>query len=149
MKYPEVSKRLTQLLNEKKMTAQELSDKSGVGKSSISHYINGSHEPHNRNAGAMAEVLEVNPAYLMGFDVPRDPIVYSSPEKEVIEWMGASFPDLLIDKVRDLMREMNDDGKKKVLDYARDIVENDKYRLEKKGDDALCGSTDPADASAL
>lgn len=69
MKFPEIKKRFEHVLQLRKMTAQELSDRSGVGKSSISHYVNGSNEPHNKNAWKMAKVLKCNPQWLMGFDV--------------------------------------------------------------------------------
>ena len=52
------------------LIAQELSDMSGVKKSSISQYINGSHKPSNQSSDAMGQVLNVNPLWLMGFDVP-------------------------------------------------------------------------------
>ena len=149
MKNAETAKRLRFAMERAKLTAKELSDKANVSEPSISQYLHGVFAPRSITAGKLAGALDVSPMWLMGFDVPMENVTYSSPAKEVTEWLEASFPDLLIDKVRDLMREMNDDGKKKVLDYARDIVENDKYRFEKKGDDALCGLTDPADASAL
>ena len=70
MKYPITAQRLREALDKANMTQQELSDKSGIGKSSISHYINGSNEPGNKSAYAIAQVLGVNPAWLMGLDVP-------------------------------------------------------------------------------
>ena len=73
MKYPETARRLRKAMNDKKINAAELAERSGVGKSSISHYYNGSNRPTNLNAGALAEVLEVNPMWLMGFDVPKEP----------------------------------------------------------------------------
>lgn len=48
---------------------QELADKSGVNKASISQYINGSHVPSNVRAGAIGKILDVAPEWLMGFDV--------------------------------------------------------------------------------
>lgn len=71
MKYPETAKRLRDAMNEKGIIAQELADRSGVKKASISQYINGSHKPSNQSSGAMASVLNVNPLWLMGFDVER------------------------------------------------------------------------------
>lgn len=71
MKYPETAKRLRDAMTEKGIIAQELADRSGVKKSSISQYINGSHKPSNQSSGAMASVLNVNPLWLMGFDVER------------------------------------------------------------------------------
>lgn len=71
MKYPVTSKRLKQAMEEKGMKAVELSARTGIGKSSISHYMSGSHWPDdNRKVGIIAEVLGVNPSWLMGFNVP-------------------------------------------------------------------------------
>lgn len=71
MKYPIIAQRLKEAMADKDMKAVELSEKSGVLKSSISQYVNGTHQMSNKKAGAIAEVLEVDPAWLMGFDVPK------------------------------------------------------------------------------
>lgn len=70
MKYPEIAKRITHILNIRGMKAQDLCDKTGINKSSISQYVNGSHCPSNEKAQLMADILKVNPLWLMGFDVP-------------------------------------------------------------------------------
>lgn len=68
MRYELTAKRLKEAMNNLHMSQQELADKSKIGKSSISHYVNGSNEPGNKSAYAMAKVLNVNPAWLMGLD---------------------------------------------------------------------------------
>lgn len=72
MKYPEVAKRFSYILNLRNMSQQELAEKTEIGKSSISHYLNGNHCPTNDRAFLLAKVLEVNPAWLMGFDAPMN-----------------------------------------------------------------------------
>lgn len=72
MKYELTAKRLKMALDKYSMKPQELSEKSGVSKSSISQYINGSHTPSNISSGKIATVLNVSPLWLMGFDVPMD-----------------------------------------------------------------------------
>ena len=69
MKYEKTAKRLIKALSDKNMRAQELANKTGISKSSISQYVNGSHAPSNISAGKMAAVLEVSPLWLMGFDL--------------------------------------------------------------------------------
>lgn len=69
MKNEITAKRLTLALSNLNMKPQELADKSGVSKASISQYVNGSHAPSNISSGKMASVLKVNPLWLMGFDV--------------------------------------------------------------------------------
>ena len=68
MKYPEVSKRLTFAMNERGIKAVELSERSGVSKASISQYTNGTHCPSNKMALQLAQVLRVNPLWLMDLD---------------------------------------------------------------------------------
>lgn len=50
---------------------QDLADKSGVGKSSISQYMHGRSVPSNLAAEKLCRPFGLNPAWLMGFDVPR------------------------------------------------------------------------------
>lgn len=75
MKYEITSRRLKEALNDNNMKPQELADASGVNKSSISQYINGSHAPSNTSSGRMASVLHVSPLWLMGFDAPKYEVV--------------------------------------------------------------------------
>ena len=70
MKNKTTSDRLILALDRLNMKAQELADRSGVNKASISQYVNGTHAPSNISAGKMASVLGVSPVWLMGFDVP-------------------------------------------------------------------------------
>lgn len=70
MKHELTAKRLQIAMGNANITAQELSNKSGVAKSSISQYVNGSHKPSNISSGKMASILDVNPLWLMGFNVP-------------------------------------------------------------------------------
>lgn len=69
MKNELTAKRLQLALSNANMKPQELADKSGVSKASISQYVNGSHAPSNISSGKMGKVLNVEPMWLMGFDV--------------------------------------------------------------------------------
>ena len=54
------------------MKQAELVELTGIGKSSISTYISGQYEPKQRNIYKIAKALNVNEAWLMGYDVPMD-----------------------------------------------------------------------------
>ena len=73
MKNAITAKRIQQALSDMNMKPQELADKSGVSKASISQYVNGAHAPSNISSGKMAKVLNVDPLWLMGFDTPMRP----------------------------------------------------------------------------
>lgn len=101
MKYPETARRLRMALDYADMKPQELSDLSGVNKSSISQYVNGSHKPSNVSAGKIADVLNINPLWLMGFDCPmkEDPakhtdthLVLSTVEEDLVTHYRAADP---------------------------------------------------------
>lgn len=101
---------------------QELSNRTGVGKASISQYVNGKNTPSNLTAMQLCEPFFINPAWLMGFDAPmktaiiqplRDPNDYSLSDDEA---------DLI-----NRYRELNAQGQEKVLDYALDLVKGKQY----------------------
>ena len=71
MKYYETASRIKEAMNDMGISQQELADRSHIGKSSISHYVNGTNEPGNKSAYALARVLNVNPAWLMGLNAPK------------------------------------------------------------------------------
>ena len=53
-----------------KGSQQEFADMVGIGKSSVSQYVNGTNFPSNIRAGQIAEAFDLNPAWVMGFDAP-------------------------------------------------------------------------------
>ena len=61
----------------------EIADKTGLSKPRISQYKNGKYEPTPEALYSLAGVLNVNPAWLMGYDVPKDPN-YVDPETSAI-----------------------------------------------------------------
>lgn len=83
MKFPIVAERMNHILQLRNMSQQDLSDLSGVGKSSISHYANGTHSPGNVTSAKLAKILRVNPMWLMGYPVSME---IESPEEKAKEY---------------------------------------------------------------
>lgn len=99
MKYLKTASRLREILDEKRMSQQDLADRSKLGKASISHYVNGSNEPSSKSAFQMAQVLGVTPAWLMGFDVPKYPDMFIDINKpteaeELYQRYQAAIPEI-------------------------------------------------------
>lgn len=69
-------KRLNQALSLRNMKPSELAEKSGMHKSRISQYTNGLYEAKQDAVYKLAKALDVNEAWLMGFDVPIERIEY-------------------------------------------------------------------------
>ncbi len=104
MKHEETARRLREALLQSGMTQQELADKAGISKVSVSQYINGTHIPGNLKAGAMAEVLGCDPMWLMGIDIDEEtqPLGYDHFKKftDIISTMSE-------EEKADLMNYMN------------------------------------------
>lgn len=66
------AKRLREGLDIRQMTQAELSKESGISKSSISRYLSGAWEGKQDAVYALSKVLNVNEAWLMGYDVPME-----------------------------------------------------------------------------
>lgn len=84
MKYNVTASRIIKAMADAGISQQELANRSGINKSSISHYVNGTHEPGNKAAYALAQALDVDPLWLMGLDVEvHDAPTITVPTKKV------------------------------------------------------------------
>ena len=64
------SVRIKKALTIRGMKQSDLCERAKIPKSSLCEYIKGSHEPKQDNLLALANALEVEPVWLMGYDVP-------------------------------------------------------------------------------
>ena len=118
MKYEITAKRLMDALERKDMKAQELSMLAGVHKSSISQYVNGSHIPSNISAGKIGKVLDVNPVWLMGYDVPM-----ITPKKQKGEsGTAAERESLYIEEADSVICSLNEENIKKAIKYMNNLL---------------------------
>lgn len=67
-----MSDRLKQALNNANMKQTELCERTGIDKGAMSSYVSGRYGAKQDRIYMMAEVLDVNPAWLMGYDVPME-----------------------------------------------------------------------------
>ena len=72
MKKSDFASRLSQALEARGMKAADLSKKTKVAEGTLSCYINGRYEAKQNRVQVFAEALDVNPAWLMGYDVPME-----------------------------------------------------------------------------
>lgn len=68
----DIKDRLKEALENKGMTASELSARSGIAKGSISKYLKGTVVPKQSAIGEMARALGVSPAWLLGYSTSMD-----------------------------------------------------------------------------
>lgn len=64
------SERLAEAMKLRNMSASQLSEKTGISKSSISRYLSGDYDPGKENFFKIASVLNINPNWLAGKESP-------------------------------------------------------------------------------
>jgi transcriptional regulator with XRE-family HTH domain len=64
--------RLKKALSVRNMTQSELCQKTKIPKSALSEYIKGLYDPKQDRLLILSEALNVDPVWLMGFDVPME-----------------------------------------------------------------------------
>ena len=75
------SVRISKALAIRGMKQSELCEKTKIPKSAISQYVSGSFEPKQDRLFLIAQALDVDPVWLMGFDVPMEKEKKSSPSE--------------------------------------------------------------------
>ncbi|QIB68634.1 transcriptional regulator [Aminipila butyrica] len=88
-----------------------------MNKSDISQYVSGKVEPNQDKLAVLGMALNVNEAWLMGYDVPRDRI---SSFKQPVK-LSAGAKDLLSTYAR-----CSPDGKQKIVTYSRKVLDLEK-----------------------
>ena len=93
-----------------------MATKANIDKGQLSSYISGKYKPRQNNIDALAKALNVNEAWLMGFDVPMERVSgkteskqepsYSSQCKEIIE----------------VCEQLSPHNQRKVLTYSKNLL---------------------------
>ncbi len=86
MKKDTFCNRLNKAMIMRNMKAVELSEKTGISKSSLSEYIKGKYEAKQKSIFKLANALDVSESWLMGLDVPIEKEKYITAE----EWTNES-----------------------------------------------------------
>lgn len=122
--------RLNEALRIRNIKPVELSEKTGISESTISQYRSGYAKPKEPRLGIIANALYVNPAWLMGLNVPMEIIkTYNTVEEFVVDQQNIrdshseGTGEQLVIKVM-----QNTDLRKRLIHYA-------KFLLSEKSED--------------
>lgn len=101
------------------MKQSDLTKMTGISKGAISSYLSGRYEPKQDGIYALAKALDVNEAWLMGYDVPieRDAVIDELDEDEM--------------EMIKIISEIKDKAtKRRLLAYARKLRDIDEAEHE-------------------
>lgn len=108
--------RISTALTIRGMRQSELCKLANVPKSSLSLYLSGAYEPKQDRIYDMARVLNVNEAWLMGYDVPMERQKESPPERDSL----TDGEKMLLE----LFRRVPEDKQELVLQMIRAALES-------------------------
>lgn len=92
-----ISNRLKQAMALRQKKQVDIVNETGINKGALSSYISGKYQPKQNNIYLIAEALEVNEAWLMGYDVPMErqstaeTEATAMPETLAVQFEGDSF----------------------------------------------------------
>lgn len=102
MKNADFHDRLIEAMKIRSVSAADLCRLTGIDKSSLSRYRSGAYKPNQLNTYLLAQALRVNPAWLMGFDVPMssdDDLqqLLENPSPAQLAWLEYQKAQALVD----------------------------------------------------
>ena len=115
------AERLRIALNSRNMKATELSELSNINKSTISQYLSKEYEPKRDRIELFAKILNVNEAWLIGYDIPME----KNNQKDLIIDEYELSPDELKEYENIKMTTST------LMFNGRPASENDKIELER------------------
>lgn len=108
--------RIKKALSIRNMKQSELCEKTKIPKSALSEYISGAYEPKQDRVFILAQALNVDPVWLMGFDVPMEKEAKkSSPHEDESLTEGEKV-------MLELFRQIPEDQQQVVLAMVRAAV---------------------------
>lgn len=122
-----IRNRIKEGMKMRKINAAQLAKVSGVSEASISNYLNDKVKPKTNNIQKLASALEVNEAWLMGYDVDPDADydgVFKSDEVQNSKLESSeNYGRLYKNIIRKILDDsLNDDDLKNIDDYVTFIL---------------------------
>lgn len=119
MKKVETKDRIKEAMKIRGIKQAELVEKTGIDKGQLSSYLSGKYKPRQRNLNLIAQVLSVDEAWLMGYDVPLEGCIYGNP--------SINFP-----KIMQYYEQLNDTGKSEAEKRVEELTHLPKYVSRKE-----------------
>ena len=110
------SVRIKKAITIRNMTQTELCSKAKISKSTLSEYLKGRYEPKQDKIFTLAQALNVDPVWLMGYDVPMEQgSVHENKKSSPTELQLSEGEKLMLE----LFRQIPEDRQPEALDLLR------------------------------
>ncbi|MBQ8640400.1 MAG: helix-turn-helix domain-containing protein [Lachnospiraceae bacterium] len=124
MKKSETKDRIREAMDIRGFKQTDLVEKTGIDKGQLSSYISGKYKPRQNNLHLIASALNVDEAWLMGFDVPMELKQESYTATPSIDLIPVEI-QLLTD-----FRSLSDFNKVKATKYVHTLAESNRMESE-------------------
>ena len=137
IKVSSTSERLQEIMKKKNLRQVDILEKCApycskykkkIGRNDLSQYVNGKTEPRQDKLYVLALALNVNEAWLMGFDVPSERIKQPNANRKYSLHAQAFF---------DKTKNLNTDGWKELNAYADYLLSQERYQKIKAQEKAI------------
>ncbi|HDJ6099942.1 TPA: helix-turn-helix domain-containing protein [Staphylococcus aureus] len=115
--------RLKQIMSERKISQSELSRRTGIGRNSISDYLNGKYEAKQDKVFELAKALNVNEAWLMGFDISKNRKIENNDIASIYSKLTPPRQENVLNYANEQLEEQNSRGD--------NIVDINSYKQDK------------------
>ena len=112
----EIKERIKQGLEIREITQTQLAARANIDKGQLSSYISGKYKPRQNNIDALAAALNVNEAWLMGFDVPME---RASNNVETDQSVSKSVE---CKEILEICEQLSTHNQRKVLTYSKNLL---------------------------
>ena len=112
----DIKERIKQGLEIREITQTQLAARANIDKGQLSSYISGKYKPRQNNIDALAAALNVNEAWLMGFDVPMER-VSNNVETDQLVSQSVECKEIL-----EICEQLSTHNQRKVLTYSKNLL---------------------------
>ena len=99
--------RLKEALNMRRMKPAELARRLDVHRGSVSNWLNGRYQPNSKTTDRIAEILQVNTTWLLGYTAPVKRITFTEPQEDIVEAIKLAYLNA-DEKTQRIVRELLD-----------------------------------------
>lgn len=137
MKKSELKDRLKEAMDIRGLKQADIVEKGKIDKGQLSSWISGKYKPRQNNISKLSEILSVDEAWLMGYDVPMERST-SEGFRRLAEQYNSTHKQYMLNSSESTLiseyRKLNNTGKKKLISTAREMncspLYNDNYQAE-------------------
>ena len=112
----DIKERIKQGLEIREITQTQLAARANIDKGQLSSYISGKYKPRQNNIDALAAALNVNEAWLMGFDVPMERVSNN------VESDQSVSKSVECKEILEICEQLSTHNQRKVLTYSKNLL---------------------------